>query len=164
MSLEPTVLHPRAVPCRARAPVAIIDDEPGITSALSAWARLNDIEPVVYDCAETLFESLHMDGAQLSWRAPDGASRELGGALIDVGLPGVSGFEVAHALRRLAPHLPLVIMTAMGATERAARGSPPAGVVVLQKPFDLDALDDSFMSAVHAGAEQGPPSTGPVPT
>ncbi|CAN5701385.1 hypothetical protein BH11PSE7_BH11PSE7_19200 [soil metagenome] len=139
----------------ARAPLAIIDDEADITSALAAWARLNDIEPVVYHRGVELFQGLQAHDGLLCWQAPDGALRELGGAIIDVGLPGLCGFEVAHALRRLAPHLPLVIMTAMNAAECASMGTPPPGVVVLQKPFDLDALDDCLL-AVRAGAGHGP--------
>jgi DNA-binding response OmpR family regulator len=155
MTMQTSLLDRHDAAAPARAPLAIIDDEPDITCALAAWARLNDIEPVVYHRGEALFQGLCAHDGQLCWLAPNGTMRQLGGAVIDVGLPGLSGFEVAHALRRLAPELPMVIMTAMNATESALEGTPPPGVVVLQKPFDLDALEDCLV-AVRAGTVRGP--------
>ncbi len=60
-------------------------------------------------------------------------------AILDVGLPGLGGYEVASALRRLyGEELPIVVITAGGRPAEAAR--PIDALARLDKPFDVDAL------------------------
>ncbi len=69
-------------------------------------------------------------------------------AVVDLFLPERNGWETIHALQRLAPELPFVIVSGGGALESVKRGSTGTldeaqrrGVVrVLRKPFDWNAL------------------------
>ena len=62
--------------------------------------------------------------------------------LTDVGLPSMSGDEVAKELRRQHPNLPLVFMS--GRCER-----PPFDTAIyLQKPIEFDALAEAVRSAL----------------
>jgi CheY-like chemotaxis protein len=58
----------------------------------------------------------------------------------DVGMPGVGGLEVARAAKRIAPTVPVVIVTGYSDRDdiRAARGREVDAVLV--KPVDPDAL------------------------
>ncbi|WP_295406651.1 hypothetical protein [uncultured Thiocystis sp.] len=68
----------------------------------------------------------------------------LAGAVLNLNLPGLSGATLAHELRRLAPTLPLVIVTGRSETDWTRYGAPPPGTRRLKKPFDLDALEDAL--------------------
>ncbi len=59
--------------------------------------------------------------------------------LADIGLPGgLNGRQLCDAARQLLPELPVLLIT--GYAGAAAFSELPAGVQVLSKPFDLDAL------------------------
>lgn len=64
--------------------------------------------------------------------------------LIDIGLPGMNGYEVAQAIRDDADlkHLVLVALTGYGAPEDRARAMAAGFDYHLVKPVDLDALQD----------------------
>jgi DNA-binding response OmpR family regulator len=63
------------------------------------------------------------------------------GAVLDLNLPGITGVALAKSLRQLAPTMPLAIITALRADERMRYGQVSEGIEILQKPFDLDALE-----------------------
>lgn len=62
--------------------------------------------------------------------------------LIDIGLPGMNGYEVAQAIRRdpTLKHLMLVALTGYGQPEDAAEALAAGFDYHLVKPVDLDAL------------------------
>ena len=64
--------------------------------------------------------------------------------ILDIGLPGLSGYEVADAVRaQVGADMPIVVITADG---RAAMKARRVGAVAyFHKPFDIDDL----MSAVR---------------
>jgi two-component system capsular synthesis sensor histidine kinase RcsC len=60
--------------------------------------------------------------------------------LTDVGLPGISGEEVARAISERSPHTPVMLLTGWGA-QLAAQGKPLEGVTrVLAKPISINTL------------------------
>ena len=64
--------------------------------------------------------------------------------LIDIGLPGMNGYEVAQAIRRdpALKHLVLVALTGYGRPEDKAQAMAAGFDYHLAKPVDLDALGD----------------------
>jgi DNA-binding response OmpR family regulator len=72
------------------------------------------------------------------------AEFRLVGAVLDLNLPGITGIELARALRCLSPGLPLAIVTALNDDDRLRYGNPPSGIRCLKKPFDLDALEEAL--------------------
>ena len=71
------------------------------------------------------------------------------GAIIDLNLPGMSGLGLDERLRREGRGLPTVFIT--GHDEP---GPAPTGRVILQKPFDPQALLDALENALATG--EGP--------
>lgn len=66
--------------------------------------------------------------------------------LSDILMPGgMSGVDLAHELRRVAPSLPIVLMT--GFSDRAGEIAN-GGFPVLRKPFDIDALQRELSAAL----------------
>jgi CheY-like chemotaxis protein len=93
--------------------------------------------------------------------APDGESglveletRTFDMAMVDLGLPGINGLEVAHRLRLRWPGTRIALMTGygdrMGPDDAQARGVD----FVLAKPFSLDQL----RSVVDHALSQGTPA------
>lgn len=60
--------------------------------------------------------------------------------ILDVMLPGMSGYAVCEAVRRQGNDVPVVMLTARTLVEDRIRGFDAGTDVYLQKPFDLDEL------------------------
>lgn len=58
--------------------------------------------------------------------------------ILDLMLPGMSGYAVCEAIRRVDMELPILILTARTLTEDRTRGFEAGANQYLTKPFDLD--------------------------
>ncbi len=132
--------------------VALVDDDLQIGQALSTWFKLGGLQTAHHSSSESLLQAItQMNGHPTLPSSTDPSQRtELVAAVLDLNLPGMSGFALASALRERFPRLPLVIITALREDERTPYGAAPWGITCLQKPFDLDALDDALFPAMHA--------------
>jgi DNA-binding response OmpR family regulator len=134
----PLNLDPRPAP----AGIAVVDDDATIGMALSGWLHILDMPWRVHGSAEAFMAHLRdADDAPLLG-GPGGAAPAIAlrGAVLDINLPGMSGFALAHRLRSRYPQLTIVLITALDGTEIECLGPLPPEVVCLQKPFDLRAL------------------------
>jgi CheY-like chemotaxis protein len=64
--------------------------------------------------------------------------------LTDLGLPGVSGEEVARAVAEQCPGTPVLVMTGWGDQLKAKGQTLPGVAQVLSKPFQLQTLADAL--------------------
>jgi DNA-binding response OmpR family regulator len=80
------------------------------------------------------------------------AAQAFGLAMVDIGLPGVSGVEVATQIKRQWPKTTVVLMTGytdqIGRTEASEKGID----AVLTKPFALDQITSLAERALASGA------------
>jgi two-component system OmpR family response regulator len=60
--------------------------------------------------------------------------------VLDIMLPGMSGYAVCEAIRKAGNNLPVVMLTARTLVEDRIRGFDAGTDVYLQKPFDLEEL------------------------
>ena len=67
--------------------------------------------------------------------------------LLDLTLPGMSGAEVFHELRKLRPDLPVVLSTAYGQEKAMAELNESKSVYYLRKPFRTQEVIDLFRKA-----------------
>jgi len=137
--------------------VAIVDDDLQIGQALGTWLEYHGMRAAYHSSGESLLQALaqkiglkESSGAkagQLTLAASGGRPVvcRLAGAVLDLNLPGMSGFELGAALRLLDPGLPLVMITALRDEEAVLHGSAPPGVRCLKKPFDLDVLEEVLL-------------------
>src|SRR3954454_17828656 len=65
---------------------------------------------------------------------------EYTGVVLDVMLPGLDGFAVCESLRRSAPWLPVLMLTARSEVAYRIRGLDAGGDDYLVKPFDFGEL------------------------
>jgi len=131
--------------------VAIVDDDPYISCALGMWLELYGLRATHHTSGESLLQAIHQEEDRLVVHIAVGNDVELPliGAILDLNLPGITGIELAHALRGLAPELPLTIITALHDDERARYGNPPPDICCLKKPFDLGALEDALFQLLQ---------------
>ena len=80
--------------------------------------------------------------------------------LIDIGLPGVDGFEVARRVRAMpgSKRPLLVALTGYGRDEDKARTRAPGFDYHLTKPVEVDALEGLVARLWSAGAGSGMPT------
>lgn len=85
-------------------------------------------------------QSVHSRDGQLSLQfgTHDQVDLRLAAALLDINLPGVTGVE-----------LPIILITVLRDEECVCYSYPPAGILCLKKPFDLDALENALNTLLH---------------
>ena len=72
--------------------------------------------------------------------------------LTDLLLPGMTGIEMIHALRRQNSQTPVIVMTAVGTVENAVEAMRAGATDFLPKPFSLDHLMTVVNKALEVAA------------
>jgi DNA-binding NtrC family response regulator len=118
------------VPQKKSAPhVLVVDDEQLLLWAIAESLRSRGLE---VDEASNAKEALHALTAER--RAPEAV-------LLDLNLPDSHDLGLVKMVRRLAPAARVFIMTAFGTPEVRAEAHELGVVDIIDKPFDLTALD-----------------------
>ena len=71
--------------------------------------------------------------------------------IMDVRMPGMSGFETFQAMHKIEPRLPVIIMTAYGTTETAIEATKLGAFDYVLKPFDIPDILNLIGQALEAG-------------
>jgi len=71
--------------------------------------------------------------------------------ILDVRLPGMSGFETFKAIHESEPKLPVIIMTAFGTTETAIEATKMGAFDYILKPFEIPEMLNVIRQAEDAG-------------
>lgn len=106
--------------------VLIVDDEENVRLTLSQALEDLGMDPEAVGSGREALRRLR------------GAEYDL--ALLDLKMPGLSGIDVLRQLRREAPDLPVVILTAHGSIERAVQATRLGAADFIQKPISLEEL------------------------
>jgi DNA-binding response OmpR family regulator len=91
------------------------------------------------------------DGAQAELEALTGS---YGLVLLDVMLPGKGGLEVLDAIRAREPQLPVIVLTARGATEQKVEGLDRGANDYVTKPFSFEELLARVRAQLRAPAQR----------
>jgi FixJ family two-component response regulator len=118
--------------------VALVDDEAPVRVALGRLLRLADYAVLPFVSGEEFLDSL-------AARVPDCV-------LLDVHMPGLTGFQVQARLRDLGLKVPVVFITASDDAELERRALDAGGVCVLRKPFGNGPLLDAITVALNSRA------------
>lgn len=109
--------------------IVVIEDEPSILELVRDVLRLEDYRVVGVADPKLIFDMLHSLHPDLF--------------LIDVMLPGMSGIELAEALREAGETAPIVAMSASKLMSKVAAQSPAVDETI-DKAFDVVALLNSI--------------------
>jgi len=114
--------------------VAVVDDDISVRESLESLIRSVGMEVRVFASAEEFLNSAH--------------PRKADCLILDVRLPGMSGFDLQHRLVARRFEVPVIFMTAHGYDDRArAEASSDWTVAYLTKPFSEDELLDAVQTA-----------------
>src|SRR5437588_6641969 len=88
----------------------------------------------------------------------DGSEPEIDLIILDIMLPGMSGYSVCEALREQGSDVPILILSARTLSEDRTRGFDVGANQYLSKPFDLDELLSRVKNLLthHTRRHQGP--------
>lgn len=111
--------------------ILVVEDDPALRMlfemTLSTWKL-----PLVVEVAENGFSAL----LKMGETPPDLL-------ITDLNMPGMDGFTMIRHLRQTAPwqNLPIVVVSALGQREIAARGGLPADIPYFGKPVPFDRIE-----------------------
>lgn len=73
----------------------------------------------------------------------------------DVRMPGLDGISLLEKIKRLAPAVPVIIMTAYSDLDRAVAAFREGAFEFLSKPFDVDEVVSLVRRAIHQSSRGG---------
>ena len=117
--------------------VLVIDDEPDMQVALRHSLKKKGYRVA---CAKNGAEGLQKFKNH---------SFEL--VITDMRMPEMSGMQVLKGIRKLSPHVPVIMMTAYGSVNNAVTAMQTGATDYLQKPFSLETLT----AAIHKVSDKG---------
>jgi len=129
--------------------ILIIEDEHAVASALGAICKRLGHEARLCSSGRRGLDEL--------------ARGEFALAILDIGLPDVSGLEVLKEIRQRAPGLPSLIITAHGNLDNAVAAKKLGAAGYLVKPLDLHEVQETIRQLAStapapAASAQNPPS------
>lgn len=105
--------------------VVVIDDEPTMAEAMAEVLRRRRYEVETFDSGVRALQSMHEAPALV---------------VTDLRMPGMSGRDLAAAVRERFPSVPVIVITAFATVESAVECVRSGAVDYLMKPFAPDAL------------------------
>ena len=127
--------------------ILLVEDDPALREALGDTLQLGGYEYRAVENAESALRVLQEDVFQL--------------VISDVNMPGMDGHALQGQIRQRYPQLPVLLMTAYAAVERAVEAMRQGAVDYLVKPFEPKKLLD--LVARHASGRLGAaPDDGPI--
>jgi two-component system nitrogen regulation response regulator GlnG len=122
----------------------VVDDEPNVRYSLEKSLSSPTLKVIV---AGTGSEGIE----QVRTQRPDAV-------ILDVRLPDMTGLQAFDQIRRIDPHLPIIVVTAYATTEAAIEAMKRGAYEYLLKPVDLHQLRECVMGAIDLSRLQKVPA------
>ena len=126
--------HTIDMDARASAPVAIVDDDDLMRSALLGLLRAAGFEARTFASAEEFLES--------------GEPKRCGCLIADIRMPGMSGLDLQAVLKADRIAVPIIFITAHGDERMRMQALRSGAVEFLAKPFDDEVLLEAVQAAL----------------
>ncbi|MET0239470.1 MAG: response regulator [Sphingobium sp.] len=114
--------------------IAVVDDDEAIRIGLSSLLRSEGYAVDLFHSAEAFLQSL-------PGRVPHCL-------LTDIQMPGLSGLDLLASMKRQAPGVPVLILTAFPEEGARLRARSTGAADFLAKPFDASTLIQSVRRAI----------------
>lgn len=128
------MMHAQEAPTATTAIVWIVDDDPHVLEWIQAVAESVDLEVRGFQSPQEFL-------AAFNPKVP-------GCVVSDLRMPRMSGLELQHRLGEIAPHYPLIMISAHGEVAAAVRAMKQGAVDFLEKPFSTQSLIDRLNEAI----------------
>lgn len=134
------------------AKVLLVEDDRALREALADTLCLGGHDYRAVDCAEAALVALNEESFGL--------------VVSDVNMPGMDGHQLLAQIRSRYPQLPVLLMTAFGAVERAVDAIRQGAADYLVKPFEprtlLELVARHALGKMTAGDRDGPVALEPA--
>ncbi len=120
--------------------ILVVEDDPAIRTGLVDALKFANYEPLATGDGQ--------EGLEL------GLAADLDLVILDVILPGLSGFEILTQLRRSRPRLPIILVTAKGAESDRIFGLEHGADDYVVKPFSAKELLARVLAVLRRSAER----------
>jgi DNA-binding response OmpR family regulator len=122
--------------------VLLVDDEPSFRKSLARLLRVHG------------FQVVEADGADAALASVADSQNRIDVALVDVVLPGTSGFALSDRIREKKPALKVFVMSGYPPhILQQMYGLPDGYLPVLKKPFESKQLVAKILEVVERGGE-----------
>lgn len=132
--------------------VLLVEDDRALREALADTLMLGGYDFREADCAEAALVAL--------------GEEPFGMMISDVNMPGMDGHQLLALVRTRYPQLPVLLMTAYGAVERAVDAIRQGAADYLVKPFEpralLELVERHALGRAGAGEGEGPVAQEPA--
>ena len=108
--------------------ILVVEDEQHLADGLRFNLEAESYDAEVVETGEAALDRIFGDGDPVDL------------VVLDVMLPGLSGFDVVRRLRESGRYLPVLMLTARGHADDVVRGFEAGADDYLPKPFDLSVL------------------------
>ena len=116
--------------------ISVVDDDESVRDSTKALLRSAGYEVATFESAETFLNS--------------GVLTDTACLLVDIGMPGMSGFDLQRVVKTSNSAVPIVFITAHDNPRNRRRALETGAVAFLSKPFAAPALLDAVESAVQS--------------
>ena len=134
------------------AKILLVEDDRALREALADTLSLGGHDYRAVDCAESALVALGEESFSL--------------LISDVNMPGMDGHELLALVRQRYPMLPVLLMTAYGAVERAVQAMRLGAADYLVKPFEpkvlLELVNRHALGQLGSIASEGPVALEPA--
>ncbi len=118
-----------------RAKILVVDDEISILQSLRGVLQDEGYQVVVAASGEEALDEVRRDMPDI--------------VLLDVWLPGMDGLEALDELKKLHPHLPVIIISGHGNIETAVKATRLGAFDFVEKPLSLERILVSIQNALE---------------
>ena len=117
--------------------IAIVDDEESVRRAIKRLIISAGLDVVAFCAGREFLDAL-------PWRRPDCV-------VLDLHMPGMSGFDVQSQLAQDGQKIPLVVITGHDTADSKARVLAAGAAAYLRKPVQGTLLLEAIMNAIARG-------------
>jgi two-component system response regulator FixJ len=118
--------------------VHVVDDDEAMRQSMAFLLRTANIQVQTYEAAADFLNALPQAKA--------------GCVVTDVRMPGMSGIELLHRLRKLKVSMPVIVITGHGDVPLAVEAMKGGAMDFIEKPFDDEVLLGAVRAAIGAHA------------
>jgi two-component system, LuxR family, response regulator FixJ len=120
--------------------VSIVDDDESLRRSLRNLLGSVGFRVETFASAEAFVQSVRQE--------------QTGCLVLDLGMPGMNGFDLLRHLSGRGSRIPVVILTAHGDDEARQRSLRAGAIAFLSKPFNSNALLDAVRTALDQGGRR----------
>ena len=118
--------------------ILVVDDEDLICFVLTQLLKVNGYHVRTASRGEEALEMI--------------ADRAPALVILDIRMPGLSGFDVLHRVRSAYPHIPVILMTALSGVRDAVEAMKSGAFDYIAKPFDNKEMIETVERALKRGS------------